>query len=234
MKKCVVYRYLKLLKNFLKNMENQIQERWGEATNELIKNLETHNIDFSKLNAIELFGRDGTWQTKIFANKVKTIEIWEINSSWKHKLKKHFPNSIIKIQDSINVIREEENLPKFGLILIDNPMNTFGNTIKNDMYCEHFDVLDNIDKISQSETIVIFNVNRKPFDYVKHPLWNERRNKFYKKTDTSNMELNFLLNFYEEKFNSLGFLTLFKENIVRVLFNGDNMTYYFAYKLKKY
>ena len=55
-------------------MENQIQERWGEATNELIKNLETHNIDFSKLNAIELFGRDGTWQTKIFANKVKTIE----------------------------------------------------------------------------------------------------------------------------------------------------------------
>ena len=40
--------------------------------------------------------------------------------------------------------------------------------------------------------------------------------------------------FYEEKFNSLGFLTLFKENIVRVLFNGDNMTYYFAYKLKKY
>ena len=162
------------------------------------------------------------------------ICIWEINSSWKHKLKKHFPNSIIKIQDSINVIREEENLPKFGLILIDNPMNTFGNTIKNDMYCEHFDVLDNIDKISQSETIVIFNVNRKPFDYVKHPLWNERRNKFYKKTDTSNMELNFLLNFYEEKFNSLGFLTLFKENIVRVLFNGDNMTYYFAYKLKKY
>ena len=36
-------------------MNEQIKERWHEATNELVTKLEIKGIDFSKLNAIELF-----------------------------------------------------------------------------------------------------------------------------------------------------------------------------------
>ena len=56
-------------------MNEQIKERWHEATNELMIKLEIKGIDFSKLNAIELFGRDGTWQTKKFGEKVKKLLI---------------------------------------------------------------------------------------------------------------------------------------------------------------
>ena len=42
--------------------------------------------------------------------------------------------------------------------------------LKN-MYCEHFDVIKNIYKIINKESIIIFNVNRHPFDYEKFPIW---------------------------------------------------------------
>ena len=215
-------------------MEHKLEERWDHATNELIEKLEKHNIDFSQLNAIELFGRDGTWQTKIFSKKVKNIEIWEVDPYWKSKLEKNFPNSKIAIQDSIDVLNIEKNLPKFDLILIDNPMNVYRKLNGENMYCEHFDIIQNINKISQDESLVIFNVNRKPFDYIQYPLWEKRRNEFYQRNDTDNMEISFLINFYEKKFDIFGFKTIFNENVVGVICNGDNMTYYFAYKLKKY
>ena len=135
-------------------MNEQIKERWHEATNELINKLENKGIDFSKLNAIELFGRDGTWQTKKFAEKVKDIEIWEINPKWENKLKENIPNAVVKIRDSISMLKTEGELPKFDLIIIDNPMNVFGNTQKDsDVYCEHFEVLENFHKLPKDWSI---------------------------------------------------------------------------------
>jgi len=55
----------------------------------------------------------------------------------------------------------------------------------------------------------------------------------YGNIDTSAMEIEFLLNFYEKKFYEIGFETIFCINVVRVLYQGDDMTHYFAYKLKK-
>ena len=215
-------------------MNEQIKERWHEATNELINKLENKGIDFSKLNAIELFGRDGTWQTKKFAEKVKDIEIWEINPKWENKLKENIPNAVVKIRDSISMLKTEGELPKFDLIIIDNPMNVFGNTQKDsDDYCEHFEVLENFHKLCQNDVLIVFNVNRKPFDYMKNPLWVKRRNEFYKTTNTSDMKIEFLLDFYKNKFYELGFTTIFRINVIRVFFQGCDMTHYFAYKLKK-
>ena len=215
-------------------MNNKLQERWYEGTNELIKKLESREINFEKLDAIELFGRDGSWQTIKFAKKVKSIEIWEIESKWENELKKKLPNATIKIRDSVSTLKLENELPKFDLILIDNPMNVYNNEQKiSDRYCEHFEILQNIQKLAKNNVLIIFNVNRKPFDYEKYPLWKQRRQKFYGNIDTSAMEIKFLLNFYEKKFCEMGFETVFCINVVRVLYQGDDMTHYFAYKLKK-
>jgi len=215
-------------------MNEQIKERWHEATNELMTKLEIKGIDFSKLNAIELFGRDGTWQTKKFGEKVKGIEIWEIDPKWKNKLKENIPNAVVKIRDSISMLKTEDGLHKFDLILIDNPMNVFGNMQRDsDVYCEHFEVLENFHKLCQNDVLIIFNVNRKPFDYMENPLWVKRRNEFYKTTNTSDMKIEFLLDFYKNKFYELGFTTIFRINVIRVFFQGCDMTHYFAYKLKK-
>ena len=108
-------------------MIDNLNTRWEKGTNELILKLEEKGIDFKKMDALEMFGRDGTWHTSIFAKKVQSIEIWEIHKKWKKNLNQNFPNSRIKILDSIKTISTNQFFSKFDLLLIDNPMNVFGN-----------------------------------------------------------------------------------------------------------
>ena len=214
----------------------KLYPRWQEATNELIEQLEQRNVKLNNLKTLEIFGRKGDWQTTIFYKKVKMLEVWEINQEYEIDLKKNLPNTTIKIQDSIDVLEKYHDLPKFDLILIDNPMNIFGSVnekIKNKGYCEHFDIMKNIQKLIKSEAIIIFNVNRKPFDYNNNPSWKLRRNEFYKIENTENMSIKFLLNFYKEFFQLLGFQTEFCFNIIRVFYKNQDMTHYFVYKIKK-
>ena len=66
--------------------------------------------------------------------------------------------------------------------------------------CEHFDFIKHINKIIYDDSIIIFNINKQPFDYEKYPLWEKCRKEFYEKVDTSNMNRKFLLNFYKKLF----------------------------------
>jgi len=212
-----------------------IVTRWKKGPKELISKLAQKGVELEKFNALEMFGRNGTWHTSFFADKVKSIEIWEIDRKWRKKLEKNFPNSKIKILDSIKTIKEEESLEKFNLLLIDNPMNIFGQNQEGSEknYCEHFEILPEISKIIQDESLVIFNINRCPFDYDKYPLWEQRREKFYSNTNTNNMSLEFLHEFYANLFQKMGFRTIFYINTVRIFYFENDMIYYFAYYLKK-
>ena len=216
-------------------MNNDLETRWHEGTKELLNKLEEKGVDRSSLNTLEMFGRDGTWHTLVYANKVKSLEVWENDSKWLNDLKKNLPNAVIKITDSITQLSQGESFLKFNFIIIDNPMNTFGPKSQDgdEKYCEHFDVIRNIDKIIDEQAIVVFNVNKMPFDYDKFPLWKKRRDEFYGNINTSNMKLEFLTNFYEKLFEKLGFETLFHVNVVRVFYKNKPMTYYFAYHLKR-
>tara|TARA_Y100001960_G_scaffold330821_1_gene425974 strand:+ start:182 stop:832 length:651 start_codon:yes stop_codon:yes gene_type:complete len=215
-------------------MKHKIHERWDHATNELIEKLKKHNIDFSKLNAIELFGRDGSWHTSIFEKIVKSMEIWEIDSKWKSDLEKNFPESKIQIIDSIKTIQQNSNLPKFDLLLIDNPMNTFGESKDSKRpYCEHFDIINFVAKFVNKKILVIFNVNNQPFDYEKYPDWKKRRDEFYGTDNTANLDIEFMHNFYEKLFKKIGLNVIFKINETRVYYNEIEMTHYFAYYLEK-
>jgi hypothetical protein len=216
-------------------MEN-IVPRWKKATNELINKLETKGIDFNKLNAIELFGRDGSWQTKLFAEKVNRLEVWEINKEFEKELRKNFPKSKIKITDSIKTLQENKKFQLFNLILIDNPNNTYGDNndiFTNGKYCEHFDILGNIGKLINKEALVIFNINRNPFNYSKFPEWKKRRDEFYGMENTENISIANLLIFYEKFFKKIGFKTIFYVNVIRVFVKGNDTNHYFAFQIKR-
>ena len=43
-------------------------------------------VDVSKLHALEVFGRGGDWHTTVYANKVKSLQVWEIDKKWKNKI----------------------------------------------------------------------------------------------------------------------------------------------------
>ncbi len=208
----------------------KIHPRWNEATNELITKLEDKGINFENYSAIELFGRDASWQTKLFAKKVKTLEVWEINNEFEKQLKENLPESKVKIIDSIKTLKENDNFHSFDLILIDNPNNTYG---LNGEYCEHFDILGNIVKLIDKKAVVIFNVNRKPFNYSRFPDWKKRRDEFYDIKDTENVSIEELLTFYEEFFKKMRLKVIFSINVVRVLFEEIDTNHYFAFYIER-
>lgn len=216
--------------------DSRIKPRWTDATLELIDKLEIRGVRFNEFSALEMFGRGGDWHTKNFANRIKNLEVWEIDPKWENQLRENLPNAKIRIIDSIKEIRDKDLLPKYDLILIDNPMNTYGPTSTETnagKYCEHFDVMPQLGKLIDKEAIVIFNVNRKPFDYQNHSNWKGRRENFYGFSKTDDIPLEYLLNFYKKYFAKLGFKTEFYDYVIRVFFDDIDMTYYFAFKLKR-
>ena len=202
---------------------------------ELIEKLKQHGIKVEELVALEMFGRGGNWHTKSYADKVKSLEVWEIDEKWKNELQKNLLNAKIKIQDSIRTIRDNDNLERFSFVVIDNPQMLYGPLQGNlePEYCEHFEVLKNIDKILASDVIIVFNVNLKPFDYDKWQLWKNRREIFYGNTDTSNLSLDFSLQFYKTFFENINFEVLFYTYVKRATPNPLEILYYFAYHLRK-
>ena len=195
--------------------------------NDVITFLEKR-VDVSKLNALEVFGRAGDWHTTAYANRVKSLQVWEIDKKWKNILKKNLPNAKIKILDSIKIIVENLEPSKFDLIVIDNPMNTWGTKKEPNLYCEHFDFIKHIGNIIDKEAILIFNINKNPFDYDKFLEWKKRREKFYKRKRTSKLSLQFLILFYKKLFLMIGYKTIFQK-----IFKRDEYLDYFVFFLRK-
>ena len=185
-------------------------------------------IDVSELNALEIFGRAGDWHTTVYANRVKSLQVWEIDKKWKNILKKNLPNAKIKILDSIKTIVENLEPSKFDLIVIDNPMNTWGTKKEPNLYCEHFDFIKYIGNIIDKEAILIFNINKNPFDYNKFPEWKKRREKFYERNRTSKLSLRFLILFYKKLFLKIGYKTVFQK-----IFKRHEYSDYFVFFLRK-
>tara|TARA_Y100001949_G_scaffold147727_1_gene131800 strand:+ start:308 stop:1027 length:720 start_codon:yes stop_codon:yes gene_type:complete len=183
--------------------------------NNVINILESQGIELNKLSALEMFGRDGTAHVMAYADKVRALEVWEIDRKWEVKLKNNLPNAEIKIIDSVNEINNGVNLPKFDLIMIDNTIPMFGPENEQEKYCEHFDFIKNIGRIMEENTIIVFNVNKQPFNYDNQLKWKKRREEFYGAVDTSNLSIEFLLNFYKELFLSLNLATIFCDIVLR-------------------
>ena len=185
-------------------------------------------VDISKLDALEVFGRTGDWHTTVYANKIKSLQVWEIDKKWKNALKKNLPNAKIKILDSIKTIVENLEPSKFDLIIIDNPMTTFGTKKEPNLYCEHFDFIKNIGNIIDKEAIIIFNINKNPFDYDKFPEWKKCREKFYERKRTAKLGIRFLIKFYKKLFLKIGYKTVFQK-----IFKRHEHLDYFIFFLRK-
>jgi hypothetical protein len=186
------------------------------------ENLTRSGIDLTKFTALEFFAREGDWQTKSYASKVRELHAWEIDPAYELKLKENLPNAFIRIGDSYKISQEKCYKKRFDFIVFDNPQNIFGD------YCEHFEALLLVKKLLGSEGVVIFNVNLAPFDYDKYPLWKKRRSNFYAR-DASKLDSFFLLNFYKAFFESEKFEIQLKFEEKR---NNDYLSYR-VYYLKR-
>tara|TARA_R110001632_G_scaffold108931_3_gene219005 strand:+ start:6895 stop:7488 length:594 start_codon:yes stop_codon:yes gene_type:complete len=179
-------------------------------------------------NTLDIFAREGDWQSFILEEKVKSLEAWEIEKKFIPNLKKNLSNSIIKCKDSISFINSKPTNVKFELVIIDNGLNCYG---KN--YCEHFDFLHNIKHILTQESYIIFNVVTQPFNYKKNIKWQSRRNSFYNKKDCSKLDIEFMQSFYLDFFNKNGLDVLNSYTLCREYNKNIDYLYYMVMKLNK-
>jgi len=168
-------------------------------------------IDLSKFSALEFFAREGDWQTTAYANKVKSLEAWEIDPKYEEALRKNLPEAIIRIGDSFKMA--ESCVPRFNFIVFDNPMGIY------DDHCEHFEALELLPKLLKVPGIVIFNINKHP--YGENPEWEQRRLKYYNLNEPD-------ICFYSSIFRGLDYTTEFAFEASR---NNDYL-YYLVFGLK--
>lgn len=202
---------------------------------ELLAAIQKHGVNLTKLNALEMFGRGGDWHTIYYAKKINSLEVWEVDIEWKQELERNLPNANLKFVDTIRTLANNTNLQKYSFVVIDNPQNLFGPNLPNTdepQYCEHFDVLPYLNKILD-DGIVVFNVNPIPYNYEKFPSWQNRRRKFYGNVDTSNLHLNFLIDFYTKFFLNQGFDVRFQTYVRRITPTPIEVLYYFGFYLTK-
>lgn len=192
--------------------------------------LKEKDIGLSNKHALEVFAREGDWQTTVYANKVKTLEAWETNPKFEEGLRRNLPMAKIRIIDSIKELQSNKDFQKYDFVVIDNPQGCFGS---GEQYCEHFDVIKNIYKVLSDEAIVIFNINKEPYDFDKFSAWQRRRSEFYGVEDTSNLEIDFLLQFYKNFFSKSGYDTDFCFNVCREKYKNEDYLHYFVFSLKK-
>lgn len=202
----------------------------GQAMKKILEILERKSIDLSKMQALEVFGREGDWQTVVYADKVKSLDVWEIDPIFEKGLRKNLPKANIKIVDSIQEIKKRQHFSKYEFIVIDNAQNCYG---PKNRYCEHFDVIPNIAKLLNKKGIIIFNINKEPFDFEKFPHWQKRRSRFYNTKNTTKLTIDWLLDFYKEIFKKFGYLTRFCFNISRNDYKHNDYLHYLVYLLEK-
>jgi 16S rRNA G966 N2-methylase RsmD len=153
---------------------------------------------------LDIFAREGSWQTHQLVGKVKSIEAWEIEEKFIENLRKNIPNAKVFCRDSIKFINNSKEYNKFDLLVIDNGLNCYGDSKQ---YCEHFDVIKSVHKILKNNCFVIFNVVTNPFNYKENQAWSKRRNDFYNVDDASNLSQDFVEKFYKNLFLEMGFHT---------------------------
>jgi hypothetical protein len=178
----------------------------------ICERLEKQGVCLSEFRALEMFAREGNWQTLSYVNKVKSIEAWEIDPKFEQGLKKNLPTAKIRIADSHKEAKNNRNFSKYDFIVIDNPQGCYGQI---DTYCEHFDAIIHIPNLIDYRGIVIFNINKEPFDFDRQIVWQKRRSEFYRINDTRKISISFLLRYYESFFLEFGYCTEFCFDVPR-------------------
>jgi hypothetical protein len=172
----------------------------------LCERLEEEGIDLSTMYGLEFFAREGNWHTVDYAKKIKELHAWEMNPQFRQGLERNLPFADIVIGDSFQLARMPEHAGMFNFIVFDNPQGLFG---QDDCYCEHFEALDLVSQLMSDTGVVIFLVNKNPYDYEKHSEWKAAREGFYGISDTDKIDVSFLVDWYEEFFSGMGLRTVF-------------------------
>lgn len=201
-------------KNVLNHLKKIIKDSW--------------NFD-GDLKCIELFSREGSWHTKNLFSEYTDVTLCEIDSIYRDSLSLNFPLAKIKILDSIKMLQSfNEVTEKYDLVSVDNPLGCF------DQYCENFEVVENIHKILNDQSVLLINIVPRPYGYSDiEEKWKEKRQKFYSVHSDQSIDFYDILSAYKSKLGDEGFNISDYEYICRVYANDIDYFYYLCLNLEK-
>ncbi|NFR87446.1 MULTISPECIES: hypothetical protein [unclassified Clostridium] len=195
--------YNEEIKAQLKEMNINNFQMYNSSIEVVLNNLIDKGIELKKISALQTFGGSGKGMERFYKDKVKELDVWEIEKSFEDDLKRNLPNANIKITDSFKEIRKTKK--KYDMILIDNPMTIFGE------HCEHFDMYIEAFRIMKEESIIILdimpnlkNIDKK-FEYIKESSHLLSRKLFYRCYDPLSINIEIMLQTYKEIANSNGY-----------------------------
>src|SRR3989344_5084914 len=202
------------------------------AMGSVLKKLEKKGIELNKLDALEVFAKNGEWHTMDYAPFVRRVEAWEINELCRVPLKRNIPDVFVKITDSIKEIKRTKK--KFNFIVLDNPAGIYG---EKGEYCEHFNIFPNIFRTIEKEAVIIVNVFPRldksvftKFPYLKDIVTEDhlrRKGLFYKTDNPNNVSFNKIVDVYKNIIESKGF------ELEWHFLKKRNVVYYLVLKVKK-
>ena len=168
-------------------------EKHQKPMREIVRRLEAEfALSLSEVVALELFAREGDWQTVSYAPYVKTLEAWEINPQFYEGLKRNLPNAKIKITDTWKEIRTTPQ--KYDFIVADTPQGIYG---ENGEHCNHFGLLPDIFRIANDGCVIVLNVNVEPYNFREDSGWWKRRKEYYKTEHPERLNLTEVVQHYE-------------------------------------
>lgn len=171
-------------------MEKTVLEEHQKPMSEVVEQIEANfGSPLSEADALELFAREGDWQTVSYAPHVKTLEAWEINPQFREALKRNLPYAKIKITDTWKEIKTTSR--KYDLIVVDSPQGVYGE------HCEHFGLLPDIFRIANDGCVIILNVNVEPYNFHKGSEWWKRRKDYYRTEHPEKLELDTVTQHYK-------------------------------------
>lgn len=164
----------------------------------VISKLIQKGINLDQYISLEFFARDGSWQTLSYSNHIKKSYLWELDKTFEIELIKNFPESYVSIGDSFELAKKNKYKNKFNFLVFDNPQGIYGK------YCEHFEALELSYSILSNEGVIIFNINKSPYDLESNKAWKLRRDNYYG-FDSANISSDQMIQFYSSKLKNYGF-----------------------------
>jgi hypothetical protein len=171
----------------------------------LLDELGGRGIDIASLDALEVFGNEGLDHTTTYADRVRNLEVWEIEENLRSCLSENLPNASIRITDSYEEVTQTAK--RFDLVVIDNPIGPYG------IHCDHFGLFpDKVFRIARERCILVLDViptiDRVTLTYfpeLKEEGYLDRRKQFYGADDVMHIPINRMASVYRDFAEQNGF-----------------------------
>lgn len=169
--------------------------------------------DLSQRDALDMFARDGALTVHLYADKVRSLDLWEIDPIYEPTLRKFTDN--VHIGCSHKQLMETDRT--YGFMVLDAPEGVYHDW-RGRPHSEHFDLIPQLPRIMANNCIVVVYVNKEPYDASKvgshgrdvypgydYQAWMQRRADFYHTDHPNKVSTATALQAYRREFRLLGF-----------------------------